>query len=175
MKKWMMLMAATMTMSLTVPAFAQDVEEDGEGACKDAAAAAAKDTAQTYGKDILAAHSKMVNACAAFRQCKKTCRQDKRSCKEDARSDKGQCIADCGKISDKKKEKACKQGCRADKKADKKECRQDKRACKTQCVAEEKQGPCKAARKEFWGLVGKASGSLARDINKACGPEFTQE
>lgn len=175
MKKWMMMCAVAMTMMVAAPAFAQDEEVDNENACQDAAKDAAKDAAQTYGKDIAAAHSKMYNACAAFRQCKKSCRQDKRSCKEDARSDKGQCMADCAKISDKKKEKACKQSCRADKRSDKKDCRQDKRSCKTQCVAQEKQGPCKAARKEFWSLVGKAGGQVAKEVTKACAGEFTKE
>lgn len=174
MKKWMTMFVAAMTMSVAAPAFAQE-EADNENACQQAAKDSAKDAAQKYGKDIAAAHGKMFNACSAFRQCKKTCRQDKRSCKGDARADKGQCIANCGKISDKKKEKACKQSCRADKRSDKKDCRQDKRSCKTQCVATEKQGPCKTARKEFWNLVGKAGGEVAKDVTKACAGEFTKD
>lgn len=174
MKTWMTMFAAAMTMMVAAPAFAQE-EVDNENACQQAATQAGKDVAQTHGKDILAAHGKMRNACAAFRQCKQSCRKDKRSCKSDARGDKKSCIDDCKKISDKKREKACKQSCRQDKRADKKDCRQDKRSCKSQCVAEEKQGPCKTSRKEFWTLVGKTTGKVASDLTKACAGEFTKE
>ncbi len=170
MKQLMLSLLATLLLCLfTTSAFAQ-AEADNERKCQDKAGDIAKDATQKNGKAILAAHGKMVNACAAFRACKKDCRQDKRSCKEDARSDKGQCIADCAKISNKQQEKACKQGCRADKK----DCRQDKRACKTQCVATEKQGPCQSARKEFWKLVGETSGKAAKDIVNACESEFSK-
>ena len=177
MKKLTMGLMACVVMGFAMPAFAQDegeAEVDGEPACKQAAEAAARDAVKENGREILAAHGRMVQACAAFRSCKSTCRQDKRSCKGDARDEKRDCIADCDK-KPRGAQAACKKECRQDKRADKRECRQDKRSCKTQCVATEKQGPCKDARKEFWSLVGKTTAKAAREINKACGPEFTQE
>ena len=174
MKQLMLSLLATLMICLfTTSAFAQ-AEPDNENKCRQEVGEIAKDAAQKNGKAILAAHGKMVNACSAFRACKKDCRQDKRSCKEDARADKGQCMADCAKISNKQQEKACKQGCRADKKSSKTDCRQDKRSCKTQCDATEKQGPCKSARKEFWSLVGKTAGKAAGDMARTCESEFSK-
>lgn len=137
----------------------EEIQEFTEDAINSDCAQKLKAEAQKVG----GAWKTMRSGCAALRNCKKSCRQDKRSGKKEIRQDKRDCKKEC----DSKKGKAkreCNKACRQDARGAKQDNRQETRNCKSDCRNEYKDAGCKNARKEFW----KALGGTVKNAGPAC-------
>lgn len=100
-------------------------------------------------------------ACAAFRNCKKTCRASKKSAKKSCGSCKGNC-----KGKKRKAKKACKKAnkaCKKSQRACKKSARKGKRNCVKDCRATAKTPECKQARGALIKGFVKAAKALAKN------------
>lgn len=90
--------------------------------------------------------SNQIGQCAALRQCKNVCRDEKRDCRQDARADKKACLDHCRARGFSLGGNRCKGACRQLAKKRKEACRHTKRVCKTQCRGNFRTPECRNAR-----------------------------
>lgn len=107
----------------------------------------AKKKCSTAAAKFVAGIVRPLEACKAFRSCKRVCRKEKRSGLRTCRRSKRSCRRQCRGLRRRRHRRRCRRSCRKTKRRCARAARKTKRVCRRSCRTTYKTRACKKARR----------------------------